>query len=97
MQGAAGMAMHDALYLIRARELCTRYGVHLIADEIMTGMGRTGTLFACEQAAIAPDFLRLSMGLMGGYLPLSVVLTTDAVYGAFYDDDPARGFLHSHS
>jgi adenosylmethionine---8-amino-7-oxononanoate aminotransferase len=97
VQGAAGMAMHDAVYLTRARELCTRYGVHLIADEIMTGMGRTGTLFACEQAGIAPDFLCLSKGLTGGYLPLSVVMTTDAVYGAFYDDDPARGFLHSHS
>ena len=97
VQGAAGMAMHDPVYLSRARELCTRYGVHLIADEIMTGMGRTGTLFACEQAGIAPDFMCLSKGLTGGYLPLSVVLTTDAVYGAFYDDDPARGFLHSHS
>jgi len=97
VQGAAGMAMHDAVYLSRARELCNRYGVHLIADEIMTGMGRTGTLFACEQAGIAPDFLCLSKGLTGGYLPLSVVMTTDAVYGAFYDDDPARGFLHSHS
>ncbi len=97
VQGAAGMAMHDAVYLARARELCTRYGVHLIADEIMTGMGRTGTMFACEQAGIAPDFLCLSKGLTGGYLPLSVVMTTDAVYGAFYDDDPARGFLHSHS
>jgi adenosylmethionine-8-amino-7-oxononanoate aminotransferase len=97
VQGAAGMAMHDAAYLARARELCTQYGVHLIADEIMTGMGRTGTLFACEQAGIAPDFLCLSKGLTGGYLPLSVVMTTDAVYGAFYDDDPARGFLHSHS
>ena len=97
VQGAGGMAMHDAAYLLRARELCDRYGVHLIADEIMTGMGRTGTLFACEQAGIAPDFLCLSKGLTGGYLPLSVVMTTDAVYGAFYDDDPARGFLHSHS
>ncbi|MEO8739715.1 MAG: adenosylmethionine--8-amino-7-oxononanoate transaminase [Casimicrobiaceae bacterium] len=97
VQGAAGMAMHDAVYLRRARELCDHYGVHLIADEIMTGMGRTGTMFGCEQAGIAPDFLCLSKGLTGGYLPLSVVMTTDAVYSAFYDDDPARGFLHSHS
>jgi adenosylmethionine---8-amino-7-oxononanoate aminotransferase len=97
VQGAAGMAMYDAVYLQRARELCARYDVHLIADEIMTGFGRTGTLFACEQAAIAPDFLCLSKGLSGGYLPLSVVLTTDQVYAAFYHDDVARGFLHSHS
>ena len=97
VQGAAGMAMYDPAYLQRARELTTRYGVHLIADEIMTGFGRTGTMFACEQAAIAPDFLCLSKGITGGYLPLSVVLATDAVYAAFYDDDPARAFLHSHS
>ena len=63
----------------------------------MTGFGRTGTLFAYEQAGITPDFLCLSKGITGGYLPLSVVLTTDAVYDAFYDDDVARGFLHSHS
>ena len=91
------MAMHDSSYLARARELCTRYDVHLIADEIMTGFGRTGTLFACEQAGIVPDFLLLSKGITGGYLPLACVLTTDAVYAAFYDDDVARGFLHSHS
>ncbi|MBC7781735.1 MAG: adenosylmethionine--8-amino-7-oxononanoate transaminase [Proteobacteria bacterium] len=97
VQGAAGMRMYHPDYLRGARELCTRYRVHLIADEIMTGMGRTGTMFACEQAAIAPDFLCLSKGLTGGYLPLSVVLTTDDVYGAFYDDDNARAFLHSHS
>jgi len=97
VQGAAGMAMYHPDYLKRARALTTRYGVHLIADEIMTGFGRTGSMFACEQAAIAPDFLCLSKGITGGYLPLSVVLTTDAVYGAFYDDDPARAFLHSHS
>ncbi len=97
VQGAAGMAIHDPAYLARARELCTRYEVHLIADEIMTGFGRTGTMFACEQVPIAPDFLCLSKGITGGYLPLSVVLTTDEVYAAFYDDDVARGFLHSHS
>jgi adenosylmethionine-8-amino-7-oxononanoate aminotransferase len=97
VQGAAGMAMYDPAYLARARELCTRHDVHLIADEIMTGFGRTGTLFACEQAAIAPDLLCLSKGITGGYLPLSVVLTTDEIYAAFYDDDVARGFLHSHS
>jgi adenosylmethionine-8-amino-7-oxononanoate aminotransferase len=97
VQGATGMAMHDPHYLVRAHELCTRYGVHLIADEIMTGFGRTGTLFACEQAGIAPDFLLLSKGITGGYLPLACVLSTDDVYRLFYDDDVARGFLHSHS
>jgi adenosylmethionine-8-amino-7-oxononanoate aminotransferase len=97
VQCAAGMGMHDPEYLRQARALCDRFGVHLIADEIAVGCGRTGTFFAHEQAGIAPDFLCLSKGLSGGYLPLSVVLTTDAVYAAFYDDDVARGFLHSHS
>ena len=97
VQGAAGMAMCDPHYLALARELCSRFEVLLIADEIMTGFGRTGTLFACEQAAVAPDFLCLSKGITGGYLPLSCVLTTDAVYAAFYDDEVTRGFLHSHS
>jgi adenosylmethionine-8-amino-7-oxononanoate aminotransferase len=97
VQGASGMVMYDASYLARARELCTRYGVHLIADEIMTGFGRTGTLFACEQAGVAPDLMLLSKGITGGFLPLACVLSTDAIYAAFYDDDAARGFLHSHS
>lgn len=97
VQGAAGMVMYDASYLVRARELCSRYRVHLIADEIMTGFGRTGTMFACEAAGIAPDLLLLSKGITGGFLPLACVLASDAIYGAFYDDDVARGFLHSHS
>lgn len=97
VQGAAGMAMYHPTYLREARRLCNHYGVHLIADEIAVGMGRTGTLFACEQADITPDFLLLSKGITGGYLPLSLVMTTDAVYAAFYDDDTTRGFLHSHS
>ena len=97
VQGASGMRMYSPEYLKRARELCTRYGVLLVADEIMTGFGRTGTMFACEQAGIAPDLLCLSKGISGGYLPLSCVLSTDAIYAAFYDDDPRRGFLHSHS
>ncbi len=97
VQGATGMAMYDAEYLRCARRICDRYDVHLIADEIMTGCGRTGTFFAHEQAGITPDFLCVSKGITGGYLPLSVVLTTDLVYAAFYDDSIARGFLHSHS
>ncbi len=97
VQGAAGMAMYHPAYLKRARELCRQYGVHLIADEIAVGMGRTGTMFACEQAAITPDFLLISKGITGGYLPLSIVMTTDEIYQAFYADETARGFLHSHS
>ena len=97
VQCAAGMAMHDPLYLRRARALCDRYAVHLVVDEIAVGFGRTGTMFAHQQAGIRPDFICLSKGLTGGTLPLSAVLTTDAVYAAFYDDDVARGFLHSHS
>jgi adenosylmethionine-8-amino-7-oxononanoate aminotransferase len=97
VQCAGGMGMHDAEYLRRARAICDRYEVHLIADEIAVGMGRTGTFLACEQAGITPDFLCLSKGLSGGYLPLSVVLGADRIYQAFYADDLARGFLHSHS
>jgi len=97
MQCAAGMAMHDAEYLRLARALCDRFDVHLVVDEIATGFGRTGTMFAHQQARIRPDFICLSKGLTGGMLPLSAVLTTDRIYDAFYDDDVARGFLHSHS
>ncbi|WP_028226022.1 adenosylmethionine--8-amino-7-oxononanoate transaminase [Paraburkholderia ferrariae] len=97
VQCAAGMAMHDPMYLKGLRALCDRYRVHLIADEIAVGCGRTGTFFACEQAGIWPDLLTLSKGISGGYLPLSIVLSRDAIFEAFYDDDTARGFLHSHS
>ncbi|MFZ5466773.1 MAG: adenosylmethionine--8-amino-7-oxononanoate transaminase [Pseudomonadota bacterium] len=98
VQCASGMRMHDPLYLRLLRELCDRYKVHLIADEIAVGFGRTGTLFASEQAGITPDFMVLSKGLTGGFLPLAAVLTTDAVYRVFYDDyDKLSAFLHSHS
>lgn len=97
VQGAAGMAMYHPDYLKQARAICDRYEVHLIADEIAVGFGRTGTMFACEQAGITSDFICLSKGITGGYLPLSAVLTTDTVYEAFYDDSVTRGFLHSHS
>jgi adenosylmethionine-8-amino-7-oxononanoate aminotransferase len=103
VQGAAGMAMHDPSYLRSVRAMCDRFEVHLIADEIAVGCGRTGTFFAFEQAAafreppLWPDFMCLSKGISGGYLPLSLVMTRDAIYDAFLDDDVARGFLHSHS
>lgn len=98
VQCAGNMRMYDPVYLELLREACTRHGVHLIADEIAVGFGRTGTLFACEQANISPDFMCLSKGLTGGYLPLAVVMTTDDTYDAFYDDyNSLRAFLHSHS
>jgi len=97
VQCAAGMGMYHPVYLSKARALCSQYQVHLIADEIAVGFGRTGTMFACEQADITPDFICLSKGITGGYLPLSAVLTTDEVYQAFYHDSTVRGFLHSHS
>ncbi|OEY67884.1 adenosylmethionine--8-amino-7-oxononanoate transaminase [Marinobacter sp. X15-166B] len=98
IQCAGGMRMHHPVYHTKLREACDRYHVHLIADEIAVGFGRTGTMFALEQASITPDFMCLSKGLTAGYLPLSVVLTTDKVYDAFYDDyNTLKAFLHSHS
>src|SRR3990172_3693165 len=98
VQCAGGMRMYDPVYLKLLRAACSKYNVHLIADEIAAGFGRTGTMFACEQAGITPDFLLLGKGLTGGYLPLSVCMTTDAVYKVFYAEHNARkAFLHSHS
>jgi adenosylmethionine-8-amino-7-oxononanoate aminotransferase len=98
VQCAGGMRMYDPVYLELLRRACDQHGVHLIADEIAVGFGRTGTMFACEQAGIRPDYLCLSKGLTGGYLPLSVVLTTDTIYDAFYDEYvKLNAFLHSHS
>jgi adenosylmethionine-8-amino-7-oxononanoate aminotransferase len=97
VQCASGMIMHDPSYLQGIRKLCDQYQIHLIADEIAVGCGRTGTFFAVEQAGIWPDFLALSKGISGGYLPLSLVMTTDEIYQAFYHQDARKGFLHSHS
>ena len=98
VQCAGYMRMYDAVYLEKLRKACDQYDVHLIADEIAVGFGRTGTLFACEQANISPDFLCLSKGLTGGYLPMSVVMTTNDIYAAFYDEyERMNAFLHSHS
>jgi len=98
IQGAGYMHMYHPHFLVLIREICTKYNVHLIADEVMVGFGRTGKLFACEVANISPDFIVLSKGLTGGYLPLSVVVTSNDIYAKFYCDyNEHKAFLHSHS
>jgi adenosylmethionine-8-amino-7-oxononanoate aminotransferase len=90
--------MYHPDFLVQIRKICTKYNIHLIADEVMVGFGRSGELFACDVAKITPDFMVLSKGLTGGYLPLSVVLTSNNIYSKFYCDyNEHKAFLHSHS
>ena len=98
VQCAGYMKMHSPTFVKGLRKLCDKYNIHLILDEIAVGFGRSGSMFAFEQANIKPDFLCLSKGLTGGYLPLSTVLTTNEIYQAFYCDyKELKAFLHSHS
>lgn len=98
VQGCAGMRIYPPLYLQKLRKLCDDYGVLLIADEIATGFGRTGKMFACSHAKITPDIMCISKALTGGYLPMSIVCTTDKIYDAFYDDyNKGKQFMHSHT
>ena len=98
LQGSAGMKIYPPLYLKKLRELCDRYKVHLIADEIATGYGRTGKMFACDHAEISPDIICLSKGLTGGYMPMAIAITTQEIYDAFYDDYlKGKAFMHSHT
>ena len=97
LQGAGGMIMWPAQFVAGVRQLCDRFGVLMIADEVLTGFGRTGRMFACEHANVTPDVICLSKALTGGYLPLGATLTTDAVYEAFLSDDRSRTFFHGHS
>jgi len=97
LQGAGGMIMWPAQFVAGVRQLCDRFGVLMIADEVLTGFGRTGRMFACEHANVTPDVICLSKALTAGYLPLGATLTTDAVYEAFLSDDRSRTFFHGHS
>ena len=98
LQGSAGMKIYPALYLKKLRKLCDDYNVHLIADEIATGYGRTGKMFAFEHANVSPDIMCLSKGLTGGYMPMAIFVTTQKIYDAFYDDyNTGKAFMHSHT
>lgn len=98
VQAAAGMRICPPAYLTKLRQACTAHNVHLIADEIATGFGRTGKMFACDHAGITPDIMCLSKGLTGGYLPMAMAVTTQKIYEAFYADyNSGRGFMHSHT
>ncbi len=98
LQGSAGMRIYPPIYLKKLRTLCDKYHVLLIADEIATGFGRTGKMFACDHAGITPDILCISKGLTGGYLPMAITITTDIIYDAFYADyNEGKAFMHSHT
>jgi len=98
LQGSAGMKIYPPLYLKKLRELCDEFNVHLIADEIATGYGRTGKMFACDWAGISPDIMCLSKGLTGGYMPMAIAITTQEIYYAFYSDYlEGKAFMHSHT
>ncbi len=98
LQGSAGMKIYPALYLKKLREICDKYDVHLILDEIATGFLRTGRMFACNHSDIAPDIMCVSKGLTGGYMPMAITITTDKIYNAFYDDYITyKAFMHSHT
>jgi len=97
VQGAAGMCMHDIEFLKDARRICDDYGIFLIADEVMTGFGRTGKIFACDHADISPDLMCLAKGLTGGIFPLSATLVSEEIYQAFLDDERAKAFFHGHT
>ena len=97
LQGAGGMIVWEADYLKRVRELCDKYGVLLIADEVLTGFGRTGKMFACDHADISPDIICLSKALTAGYMPLGATAATEEIFNAFYDDDRLKTFFHGHS
>ncbi len=97
LQGVGGMIVQPVEFLRGVRQLCDRYGVLLIADEVLTGFGRTGTMFACEQAGISPDVICLSKGLTGGFLPMAVTACTEHIYAAFFSDDRRKTLFHGHS
>ncbi len=98
VQGAAGIIVHPAGYLTRARELCDKYDILLVLDEVATGFGRTGQLFACQHERVSPDILCLAKGITGGYLPLAATMTTEKIYEAFLGDyAQLKTFFHGHS
>ncbi|MBE7703013.1 MAG: adenosylmethionine--8-amino-7-oxononanoate transaminase [Cyanobacteria bacterium SIG28] len=98
LQGSAGMKIYPPIYLKKLRALCDKYNVHLIADEIATGYGRTGKMFAFDHAGVSPDIMCLSKGLTGGYMPMAIAVTTQKIYDAFYDDYlKGKAFMHSHT
>lgn len=98
LQGSAGMRMYPPIYLKKLRSLCDQYNVLFIADEIATGFGRTGKMFACDHANITPDIMCISKGLTGGYMPMAITITTDQIYDQFYADyKEGKAFMHSHT